>query len=149
MQLNQDFSDLFSALNAADSRYLLVGGYAFAFHAEPRATKDLDVWVEPTLQNARAVWQALADFGAPMSSVTVDELAKPDLILQIGVAPNRIDVVTSIDGVAFEEAWEGRVDSVYGAVPIRIIGVRELIKNKKAAGRPQDLADVRRLTRPR
>jgi hypothetical protein len=147
MQVNPDFSDLFSELNAANARYLLVGGYAFSYHAEPRTTKDLDVWVEPTGDNAQAVWQALTEFGAPAHEGLAEDLAKADMVVQIGVAPNRIDIVTSIDGVSFDEAWTGRVEATYGEVPIHIIGLRELIKNKRAVGSPQDLEDVDRLTR--
>ncbi len=147
MPLNPDFSDMFSALNAASARYLLIGGYAFSFHAEPRYTKDLDIWVEPTDDNATAVWHALAAFGAPMSELTVAELATPDIVVQLGVAPNRIDIVTSITGVAFADAWHGRAQSTYGSEPIHIIGRNELIQNKRAVARPQDLADIERLTR--
>jgi len=147
MLLNPDFSDLLSALHAANARYLLIGGYAFSFHAEPRATKDFDVWVEPTEPNARAVWQALATFGAPMAELSIDDFARPGMVVQIGIAPNRIDLVTSIDGVTFDEAWRGRVVTSYGNVPITIIGLSELIKNKRSVGRPQDLADIHRLTR--
>lgn len=147
MLLNPDFSDLLSALHGANARYLLVGGYAFSFHAEPRATKDFDIWVEPTEENARAVWQALAKFGAPMSELAITDFARPGMVVQIGVPPNRIDLVTSIDGVTFEEAWLGRVVTAYGDVPLTIIGLAELIKNKRSVGRPQDLADVHRLTR--
>jgi hypothetical protein len=147
MLVNQDFSDLFSALNAAEARYLVVGGYAFSYHAEPRYTKDLDIWVEPTDSNAGAVWRSLAAFGAPMAMISVADLSAPGMVFQIGVPPNRIDLVTSIDGVAFPDAWSGRVQTVYAGVPIQLIGKAELILNKTAAGRPQDLVDVERLTR--
>ncbi len=147
MQLNRDFSDLFSALNDANARYLLIGGYAFSFHAEPRYTKDLDIWVEPTAVNAAAVCQALAAFGAPMTDLTDADLARSGMVVQLGVAPNRIDIVTSIDGVAFPDAWQDRVDSKYGDVPIHILSKHHLIQNKRAVGRPQDLADIHRLTR--
>lgn len=142
MPVNPDFSDLFSALNDAKARYLMVGGYAVSFHAEPRFTKDLDVWVEPTSANAAAVRTALAAFGAPMSGVSEEDLSRPGIVVQVGVPPNRIDIVTSIDGVGFEQAWAGRVDAVYGDVPIQVIGRRELIQNKRACARPQDLLDV-------
>jgi hypothetical protein len=147
MLVNQDFSDLFSALNAAEARYLVVGGYAFSYHAEPRYTKDLDIWVEPTESNADAVWRSLAAFGAPTAMISVADLCAPGMVFQIGVPPNRIDLVTSIDGVSFQECWNGRVQTVYAGVPIQLIGKAELIRNKTAAGRPQDLVDVERLTR--
>lgn len=146
MPVNPDFSDLFSALNGAEARYLVVGGYAYSFHVEPRYTKDLDVWVEPTERNADSVWRALA-FGAPMADVSVADLARPDVVIQIGVPPSRVDIVTSIDGVAFDDAWEHRVDSSYGEAAIHVIGRQELIRNKRACGRLQDLADVERLER--
>lgn len=147
MQQNPDFSDLFSALNGANARYLVIGGYAFAYHAEPRYTKDLDIWVEPTSTNAEAVWQALASFGAPLSDLEVVDLATPGMVVQIGVAPNRIDIVTSIEAVIFTDAWGRRADTVYGNVPIHVIGMEDLIRNKRAVGRPQDLVDIKRLTR--
>ena len=147
MATNPDFSDLFSALNDASARYLLIGGYAFSFHAEPRYTKDLDIWVEPTTDNAAAVWQALAAFGAPMTDLTDADFARSGMVVQLGVAPNRIDIVTSIDGVAFPDAWRDRVDSKYDDVPIHILSKHHLIQNKRAVGRPQDLADIHRLTR--
>lgn len=147
MRVNRDFSDLFSALNDAEARYLIVGGYAVAFHAEPRHTKDLDVWVEPAAGNAAAVHRALSAFGAPMSRLRIEDLSMPGIVVQVGVPPNRIDIVTSIDGVSFQQAWDGRVDSVYGRVPIRVIGRAELILNKRACARPQDLIDADRLER--
>lgn len=147
MLVNSDFSDLFCALNAAKARYLIVGGYAFSYHAEPRYTKDLDVWVEPTPANAEAVWRALASFGSPMAELTVDDLSRPGIVIQLGVEPNRIDIVTAVDGVSFEDGWQGRVESTYGEAAIQVIGRSELIRNKVACGRPQDIADVARLNR--
>lgn len=142
MPLNPDFRDLFAALNGAGARYLLVGGYAVAFHAEPRFTKDLDVWVEPQPENAARVRDALRSFGAPLDSLAPGDLAQPELIFQMGVPPNRIDIVTSIDGVEFDEAWRGRTQTEYGDQTVTVIGRAELIRNKRAAGRPQDLLDL-------
>ncbi|MDO8678704.1 MAG: hypothetical protein Q7R30_09100 [Acidobacteriota bacterium] len=147
MPVNPDFSDLFSALNDAEARYLMVGGYAVSFHAEPRFTKDLDIWVDPAPPNAAAVSVALTTFGAPMSAVGIGDLSKPGMVIQIGIPPNRIDIVTSIDGVEFDEAWSARVDTAYGTVPIHVIGRAHLILNKRACGRPQDLVDADRLAR--
>lgn len=104
MPVNPDFKDLFSAFSAASVRYLLVGGYAVAFHAEPRFTKDLDVWIEASETNARRAYEALRAFGAPIGDLSATDLAVPEQILQIGVPPNRVDVVTSIDGVEFVDA---------------------------------------------
>ena len=147
MPVNSDFRDLFAALNAAGARYLLVGGYAVAFHAEPRFTKDLDVWTEPEAENARRVLDALRAFGAPLQELSASDLAQPGIVFQIGVPPNRIDVVTSIDGVAFDAAWPDRVETSYGDQPMFVIGRACLIRNKRAAGRPQDLIDVVALER--
>ncbi len=147
MAVNPDFRDLFSAFNAATVRYLLVGGYAVAFHAEPRFTKDLDLWIEPSESNARAAYSALTAFGAPVADLSAADLAAPDQILQIGVPPNRVDVVTSIDGVGFESAWPNRVETEYGGERIWVVGRADLIANKRASGRPQDLLDVAVLER--
>lgn len=147
MPANPDFRDLFSALNAAGARYLLVGGYAVAFHAEPRFTKDLDLWIEASAENAQRTYEALRAFGAPVAELSPDDLAEPDRILQIGVPPNRVDIVTSIDGVEFEAGWLNRVETEYGGESIHVIGRAELIENKRACGRPQDLLDLKLLER--
>lgn len=145
--VNRDFRDLFAALNGAGVRYLVVGAHAVAFHSEPRFTRDLDVWVEATPANAQRVVQALTTFGAPLEGVSEGDFASPAVTFQIGIAPNRIDVTTTIDGVSFEEAWPNRVTSQYGDQPIFLIGRRDLLANKRAAGRPQDLLDVALLER--
>jgi len=147
MAVNPDFRDLFSAFNAASVRYLLVGGYAVGFHAEPRFTKDLDVWIEASPSNAQRAYEALRVFGAPVGELSGSDLADPDHILQIGVPPNRIDIVTSIDGVQFDTAWAGRVETQYGDQTIQVIGRAELVANRRASGRPQDLLDVELLLR--
>ena len=142
MPVNPDFRDLFAELNAVEARYLLVGGYAVAFHAQPRFTKDLDVWTDPEPTNAARVHEALRKFGAPLQELSVADLARPGLLFQIGVPPNRIDVLTGIDGVAFAEAWPARVETTYGDQPVPVIGRADLIRNKRASGRPQDLIDL-------
>jgi hypothetical protein len=140
--VNRDFRDLFAALNEADARYLVVGAHAVAFYAEPRFTKDLDVWVEASPENAPRVLEALTAFGAPLAGVTVIDFLAPGAVLQIGVAPNRIDVTTHVDGVLFAAAWPNRQSTVFGDQSIWILGRAELIQNKTAAGRPQDLLDL-------
>jgi hypothetical protein len=145
--MNSDFRDLFAALNAAGARYLVVGGYALALHAQPRFTKDLDIWIERSAENAQAVWDALAAFGAPMSGLSPEDLASPELVYQLGIPPSRVDILTSIDGVSFSEAWPRRVEEPYGDQPASFIGFADLIANKRAAGRPQDLADLEMLER--
>lgn len=142
MAINPDFRDLFAALNDAGARYLLVGGYALAVHAVPRFTKDLDIWVDPTPENAPRVIDALRTFGATSGSLCEADLAQPGIVFQIGLAPNRIDIITDIDGVHFPDAWPARVATMYGDQTIGVIGRAHFIANKRAAGRPQDLLDA-------
>jgi hypothetical protein len=142
MSVNPDFRDLFAALNAEKVEFLIVGGYALAVHGVPRFTKDLDVWVRADESNAPRVWQGLDAFGAPLGSLTLADLKSPGIIFQIGVPPNRIDILTGIDGVTFDEAWKNRVSSAYGDQGVMVIGLDELIRNKKATGRPQDALDA-------
>jgi hypothetical protein len=147
MPANPDFRDLFAAFNAAQVRYLLVGGYALAFHGRPRFTKDLDVWVEPDAENAARAYAALGTFGAPLNELRVGDLERPGLIFQIGVAPNRIDVLTAIDGLTFSEAWPDRRETRYSDQTVPVISRHHLILNKRATGRPQDLLDAEELAR--
>jgi hypothetical protein len=143
--LNPDFRDMLSAFSDEGVEYLLVGAYALAVHGVPRATGDLDVWVRTTADNARRVRSALARFGAPIGGLTETDLLRAGTVFQIGVAPNRVDILTSIDGVAFEEAWLGRRMARIEGLDIPVVSRAHLIRNKKAVGRPQDLADVARL----
>ena len=142
MQANSDFRDLFAELNAAGAEYLVVGAHALAAHGHVRATKDLDVWIRASPENASRVYRALGSFGAPLHGLSVEDLAGPDLIFQIGVPPVRIDIITSIDGVEFDSAWRERMPSEYGDQRVHVLSRRHLIENKKASGRLQDLADV-------
>lgn len=145
MPTNQDFRDLFAALNDAGAEYLVVGAHALAAHGHVRATKDLDVWVHATRDNAERVHSALLQFGAPLDDLTPADLSTPDIVFQMGMAPVRIDILTSVDGITFEEAWPARVVSRYGDQPIPVLSRELLIKNKLASGRLQDLADVEQL----
>jgi hypothetical protein len=145
--VNPDFLDLLRALSAAEARFLVVGAYAVAFHAEPRATGDLDVWVEPTPENAPRVWSALADFGAPLSDLTVDDLARPGIVFQMGLPPRRIDILTSITAVSFAQAWPERAEAESEGVRFALIGRQALLRNKRALGRLKDRLDVELLTR--
>src|SRR5947207_1147199 len=142
MQLNPDFSVLFGELNSAEVRYLLVGGYAVGVHGEPRFTKDLDVWIDSAADNAARAHAALANFGAPLQQFAQADLERPGTVIQIGLPPNRIDLLTSIDGVTFAEAWDARFQIDYGGQPVHVISIQHLIQNKRASGRPQDLADI-------
>lgn len=146
MEVNSDFRDLLLAFNDAEVRYLIVGGLALAFHDRPRFTKDLDVWVEATDDNAGRVYRALAEFGAPLEKITPVDFSKADIVFQIGIAPLRVDVMTSISGVSFSEAWASREKSSYGDVPVNVIGRDDLIANKRATARAQDLLDIQGLT---
>ena len=140
--LSPDYTDILSALSDARAEFLVVGAFAMAAHAMPRATGDIDVWIRPNAANAQRVWVALAEFGAPIGDLTLEELSQPGIVFQIGVAPNRIDVLTVIDGVTFEEAWPERVYRTFGGLRVPVIGLRHLLINKRASGRPKDMADV-------
>jgi hypothetical protein len=122
MPSNPDFRDLFSIFNEEQVEYLVAGAHAVMFHAEPRYTKDLDIWVNPTPANAERVYRALQRFGAPLTGVTSADFTNPELIYQIGVAPNRIDVMMGIAGADFPAAWADRAASTYDGVPISIFG---------------------------
>lgn len=145
--MNPDFRDLLCAFSDAEVRSLIVGAYAVATHAVPRATGDLDLWIEPTPENARRVMTALRAFGAPLHGLTEVDLTTPGLVFQIGVAPRRIDLLTSITGVDFASAWASRVPTRYADVPCFVIGREALIENKRRLGRPKDLADLDLLER--
>jgi hypothetical protein len=145
--LNPDFRDMLSALCDEGAEFLLVGAYALAAHGLPRATGDLDIWIRCSEENAERVWKALRRFGAPLAELTRDDLKMPDLVFQIGVAPCRIDILTSIDAVQFDEAWRDRTRIEIEGLTIGIIGRLHLIQNKRAVGRPQDLADIAWLER--
>ena len=146
---SHDYEEFIAALNAHGVRYLVVGAHAVAFHARPRATKDLDILIEPTAANARKVLTALKDFfGGADLGYTVDDLTAPDWIIQLGVAPVRIDLLAEILGFSkFEDAWKNRVKAHFGSVPTQYIGLDDLIHAKESAGRLQDRADVRVLNR--
>ncbi len=140
--MNNDFRDILCEFIAEKVEFLLVGAYALAIHGIARATGDIDLWVRPVPENAVRVWNALARFGAPVSDLTAADLTTPGLIFQIGVPPRRIDVITSIDGVDFEQAWAARVEVNVDGITLTAISREDLIRNKRAAGRPKDLADL-------
>ena len=140
--VNSDYCDLLSAFNAEKVEYLIVGAHAVAVYGYFRYTGDFGVWVRPETENAKHVYGALTRFGAPLGNVVPDDFTSDDLILQIGVEPVRIDVITSISGVEFDHAWKNRVASFYGEIPTFVISRDDLIQNKKSSARPQDLRDV-------
>ncbi len=143
--LNPDFLDILSSFNAEGVEYLVVGAYALAAHDIPRATGDIDLWVRPTPGNAPRVVRALLAFGAPADQFSREDFETHDLILQLGVPPLRVDVLTSIEGVTFDQAWPNRVSVDLGGIVVNVLGREELLRNKRAVGRPQDKADVARL----
>ncbi|HRY44297.1 MAG TPA: hypothetical protein P5164_10150 [Thermoanaerobaculia bacterium] len=143
--MERDFVEMLSALDAAGAEYLVVGAHALAAHGVPRATGDLDIWVRATPENAARVLAALRDFGAPLSDLSPEDLTRPETVFQIGVVPVRVDILTSISGVEFEEAWAGRIQATVDAVTFGVLGREELIRNKRATGRPKDLLDVETL----
>lgn len=142
--MSQDFEELLESLNARKVRYLIGGAHALAFHARPRATKDLDLFVAPTHANAERFIKALSDFfgGAAPSYVSVDTLLDPNLIVQLGVAPVRVDVLSHFGTLTFAEAWRTRVDAKFGSVDAHYLGRAQLIAEKTFFDRPQDRADV-------
>lgn len=148
MELDRDFSAFVELCIAHEVRFLIVGGYALAAHGLPRATGDLDAWVSSSRENANRIVGVLEEFGFGGVGVDVTDFEKDDSVVQLGYPPFRIDILTSIDGVDFESAWLRRVLVQIGDVEVPFIGREDLIANKKAAGRPQDLVDVDRLTKP-
>ncbi len=143
--MSHDFRDLLAGFNVHNVEYLVVGAHALAAHGHVRATEDLDIWVRPEPENAKRVLTALRAFGAPLHDLTEKDLTAPGVVFQIGVAPLRIDVLTAIDGVEFDEAWPSRFNTQFADQPITVLSKEHLIKNKRATGRTQDLADVERL----
>lgn len=141
--MNQDFLDLLRALSAHDVRFLIVGAYALAVHGRPRATGDLDVWVDPTRENAARVIKALTDFGAPLAGVTEHDFSAPGIVLQLGLPPYRIDILTELSGLTFDEAWPTRLRAPFGpSLDADYIGREAFIRNKRATGRIKDLGDI-------
>jgi hypothetical protein len=140
--MNPDFVDLLRAFIAADVRFLIVGAYALALHGKPRATGDLDIWIDATADNAARVMRALAAFGAPLTDVTADDFSQPGVTYQIGIAPGRIDILTELTGITFMEAWPSRMRRPFGDVDVDFIGRDAFIRNKRATGRAKDLGDI-------
>ncbi|HEV7698604.1 MAG TPA: hypothetical protein VGO43_00095 [Pyrinomonadaceae bacterium] len=145
--MNSDFKDLLRAFNETGVRYLVVGGYAYAEHVEPRYTKDLDIWIERGPDNAERVLAALRDFGAPLRELTKDDLTTPGTFFQIGLPPNRIDIITQLEGMDFSACWERRKTASLGGIDVSYISLNDLIENKERTGRPHDLADAELLRR--
>ena len=147
MFVNSDFSDLLRIFNDNNVKYLVIGGYAFIQYAEPRYTKDLDLWVSTDPTNAKAVFQALREFGAPLSGLTEADFVEEGFFYQMGVPPVRVDVLMGIPGVEFVSAWDNRVIVDFDELPVPFIAKTDLITAKRAAGRPQDLRDAELLAK--
>jgi len=143
--MNSDFSDLLQALNDAEAEYLVVGGYAVGKHTEPRYTKDLDLWVNNSKENAERVFSALAEYGAPVKGLTADDFTGVDNFYQVGVEPVRVDIIMDLADLDFKECWKNRVVADIDGLAANFISLRDLIKNKENTGRPRDLRHAREL----
>jgi hypothetical protein len=142
MEIQQDFRELLGSFNDHKVEYIIVGGYALAFHGAPRYTGDINIFVKPATQNARRIMVALNAFGFGSVGLTEADFESPDKVVQLGVPPVRIDIITSLTGVSWEEAFSGRVVGKYGDLAVYYIGREQFIANKRAIGRTKDLADL-------
>lgn len=147
MELNPDFKEFLQSLNKNDVRYLVVGGYAVAFHGHPRYTKDIDIWIDLDEQNAQKVVKALVDFGFSSLNLTPADFLEPDNVIQLGYPPRRIDLLIGLEGAAFDECYSARLEEEMEGIRVCFIDRENLARLKRAAGRPQDLADLDNLTR--
>lgn len=145
MEISKDFEEFFALLNENEVDYLVIGGYAYAVHAEPRYTKDLDIFFNSEERNAQKILIVLDQFGFGSLDVTIKDLVAPEQVIQLGFPPFRIDLLSDITGVSFDKAEQNRITAEYGDETIFVIGRTDLIANKKASGRDQDLVDVKRL----
>ena len=140
--MNRDFVEMLSELSAAHVDFIIVGAYALAAHGNPRATGDIDIWIRNTVDNGKKVILALAKFGAPTADLSVADFIADDLVLQIGVEPCRVDLITGIDGVGFEEAWKNKKTVIVDGIEVNILSKADLLKNKLAANRDKDQSDI-------
>ena len=145
MEAQQDFKELLELFNEHKVEYIIVGSYALAFHGAPRFTGDIDILVNPSSGNSQRILSALTDFGFGSLNLTVDDFQKPGSVVQLGYPPVRIDVMTSITGVTWEEASKGKQTGLYGNIPVFFLGREQYIANKRATGRKKDLADLEAL----
>ena len=145
MEVQQDFKELCALLNAHDVDYVIVGAYALAFHGAPRYTGDIDILVRRDAKNAKQVLDSLNEFGFGSLGLNIDDFTSPDKVIQLGISPVRIDILTSITGVSWDEVKNGRIKGSYGDVTIYYIGQQEFVANKLAIGRKKDLADIEAL----
>jgi predicted nucleotidyltransferase len=143
----RDYEELLRLLNAEGIKYLVVGAYAVMFYTEPRWTKDIDIWIDPSAPNAKKVWKVLKKFGAPVNSdgLTVEDLTNPVMVYQVGIPPVRIDILMNIGDISFSEAWGHKQSAPFGKEMINIIGLNDLIKAKTSAARRKDKDDIAKL----
>ena len=147
MFINKDFKELLRFLNQEKAEYLIVGAHAVIFYTEPRYTKDIDIWIRPEGDNANRVYQALKKFGAPVKELTPKDFTNSEMMYQIGIEPNRIDILMDVDGVTFSSAWKNKKVSKYGDEKIYVLCLKDVIQSKQASKRPQDLLDLERLNK--
>ena len=140
--MNRDFAEMLSAFSEAGAEFLVVGAHALAAHGIVRATGDLDIWVKSTRENAERVMRALIAFGAPLLTLTIDDLMKGDTVYQIGIEPSRVDILSGISGVGFDEAWSRRMVLDIEGVTVPVLSRADFVTNKRASGRPKDLLDL-------
>ncbi len=145
MEAQQDFKELLGLFNEHKIEYMIVGAYALAYHGAPRFTGDIDIFVKPSIENAQRILSALNDFGFGSLNLKINDFQNHDSIIQLGVLPVRIDIITSITGVTWEDADQGKVKGLYGDIPVHFLGKEQYIANKRAMGRKKDLADLESL----
>ena len=146
MAFPNDFKDILQLFNQNGVEFLIVGGYAFGIYAEPRATKDLDLFIRASVKNSEAVWNSLLQFRAPLQGRSPEDFRDGESIVYFGRPPHRIDLIQKIDGVSFEEAWRDRVPAtIDDEVPVNVISREHLLQNKRSSARPRDLADVKEI----
>ncbi|NEP30897.1 hypothetical protein [Moorena sp. SIO3B2] len=143
--LNQDFKEFIQLLNDNQVKYLVIGGYAVAVHGHPRYTKDIDIWIEMSPENALKMMVALTEFGFGSLGLAAEDFETPDQIIQLGYPPNRIDLITTPDGIDFETCYQAKIEVIIDDIPVNFIDLNNLRKNKQASGRLQDLADLENL----
>jgi hypothetical protein len=145
MEVQRDFKKLFALFNKHKVEYVIVGGYALAFHGAPRYTGDIDILIHPDTANAHRILEAIDEFGFGSVDLTAADFQKPQNVIQLGVPPVRVDIITSLTGVSWEDACTGRIQGKYGDIPVHYIGREQFISNKRAVGRKKDLADLEAL----
>lgn len=145
MEIQPDFKELLALLNAHNVDYVIVGAYALAFHGAPRFTGDIDIFVKPDPKNAERILAALKEFGFGSLDLNKSDFQQPDNVIQLGVPPVRVDLITSLTAVSWQQAYSGKVEGIYGDVPVYFLGRKEFLANKKALSRKKDLADIEAL----